>query len=55
MFKICDRNLHVLAEESSLSRAKTEARKRANELTEHVFFVCGNDGIVIAGFYTGKP
>jgi hypothetical protein len=50
MFKVCDECMNIRSEWVTLAAAKATADIRAKEYPGQVFFVCGPDGMVIAGY-----
>lgn len=50
MYKVCDELLCVISEWPTLAAAKDAARLLAALRPSRIWFVCGKDGLVIAGF-----
>ena len=54
IYFVCDATMFVVANHATLWEAKQDARMRSMRLTDYTYFVCRNDGTVIAGYTNGK-
>jgi hypothetical protein len=50
MYFVCDQNMQIVSEWVSLVAAKASAKNRKQEFQAQSWFVCGNNGMVIAGY-----
>lgn len=50
MYKVCDSELRILSEWSSLAMAKAVANSRATEYRNRTFFVFDHTGQCVAGY-----